>query len=628
MKRPARLFCLGLVLLAVFLAYLPSLGNGFVTWDDNEYVYENPAVKELSWHTLRSYATGFQVANYHPLTMLSYTVDYRLFGLDARGYHAVNLAFHLLTCLLVFWVADLLGAGAVASLTAALLFGLHPLHVESVAWIAERKDVLAACFFFLALGAWLKARAGPRRRLWYGLALASLLFSLLAKSMGVSFPLVLLLVDVLHRRRLDRAAWLEKVPFAFLAAVFAAIAVWAQRSSGAMRLGANYPLSKNLLVAAHGLVFYLEKLLLPLHLSALYPYTADAGQPLPLSFRLAPIPLVILAAAAACSWRRTRIVACGALYFLVTLLPVLQIVQVGNAFAADRYTYIPSFGPFLLAGIGAAWLLDRLRGQSLFRRVLAGAALAAAVIALAWLTCQRTLVWHDGVTLWSDVLRRYPRSSLAWNNRGNAWADRRDYDRALADYDRALELKPDYARAWYSRGNALAERKDYSGALRDFGQALLAAPEDAKSWYNRGIVRLQMGNAEEAAADFQRAIAIDPGKDSFHNNLGLALAALGRQGEAEASYRRALQLNPRSVDAHGNLGILLSDGGRMQEAIGQYLEALRADPGSVEAHFNLAADLAALGRREEAAAHYREVLRLAPGHPQAAAALAGLARTP
>ncbi len=579
---------LGLILLVTFLAYYPSLHNGFTNWDDDQYVTANLGIRDLSRAGLASLLTGFTAANWHPLTMLTYALEYRRFGLDPRGYHAVNLSLHLLNTLLVFWVVQFLGAGTAASLAAALLFGVHPLHVESVAWVAELKDVLSACFFLLALIAWLRYRSSGRPPVFYALALAGTLLSLLAKPMGVSLPLVFLLADWRQAGRLERRDWLEQVPFALLAAASAGLTLVAQKSGKAL-LEENYlAFSQNLAVAARGVFFYLGKFLLPIHLSAFYPYPFDGGADLPPAFILWVPAAAFLLTLFLLMARRSRTILFGGGFFLVVLLPVLQLVPVGSTMAADRYAYLPSLGLCYLAGVGCSrWTLCFRRPG--WRR-LPAAVLIAASLVLAALTWQRTRVWMDGVTLWSDVLATHPRSFRALNSRGDAYLAKGDLDRAVADYQRALKGKPDHP------GNALAHAR-------------------------LGNLFLRQGRSREAVAAYTRAVELAPRLAMLQNDLGLALDADGRRSEAMDRFRRALELDPRFADAHLNLGIALAETGSPDQAIDHYRSALRINPDLWEAHFNLAADLEAQGRLSEAGDHYRAALRLAPGSREAAAGL-------
>ena len=529
-----------LVLAVTAVAYLPSLDNGFTNWDDPLYVTANEAVRRLSPHSAAGFFTSFTAGNYHPLTLLSLAVNQRLFGGAAASFHTVNLALHLANTLLVFLIATLLsrpvagssspGSRTVAPFVAALLFGVHPLHVESVAWIAERKDVLST-FFFLA--AWLSYLRHHPLKLgwsWYWLSVVLLALSLLSKSMGVSFPLVIFLSDRLFRRSVDRRMLLEKVPFLALSLGFGAVALIAQRSGEAIRLSADFPLWKTPFIAGYGLVFYLVKLVVPLGLSAFYPLPGTPGAALPPVLPAALLLALALAAAVLSLGRHRERLRFGVLFFLVSILPVLQIVPIGQAVTADRYTYLPSFGLFWLAGEGFARLLQRLSGPrrgGWTRAAAAWAGLALAVVCLAQLTWRRTQVWRDGVTLWENVITSYPDSALARKNLGIARHERSDAAGAVEDLTVALRQTPFDPDVYRSRGSAYVDLGQSDLALADFDRAVGLKPDHAEALNNRGALLAARGALLRALSDFDRAIAVNPRYAMALLNRARAREALG-----------------------------------------------------------------------------------------------------
>ena len=530
-----------LILAVTFAAYLPSLQNGFTNWDDPYYVTGNPAIRSLSWPAFKLIFSSSVLGQYHPLSVLSFAGDYRFFGLDPRGYHTVNLALHLANTLLVFGVVRLLCGSLTAALAGSLLFGVHPLHVESVAWVAERKDLLCALFFFGALGAYLRHTRAARSGAWYVLALLLLAASLLAKPMGVTFPLVLYLCDYLLERPWGWRTHLEKLPFIALALLFVALTLSPPGLPRPEQLPLRFTVD-NLFVAAYGLIFYLGKAIFPVRLSALYPYPETTAAPLPWRFLLAPVPAVLLGLAVLRSARVARIVPFGALFFTCTLLPVLA-VRIGPHFAADRYFYLPSFGLCYLVGIGFSRLFDGA-GHSTRVRAAALAALAFATIAFSLLTWRQTRVWRDTLILWDDVIATYPEPSVAYLSRGLERFERGDAEgsvgdltvylrispfeasaykargtallkagrglEALGDFDRAVSLRPDYAEALNNRGALLAGRGELARAIDDFTRALNANPRYRMALVNRAKARETLGDSAGAAADLEKAGALEP----------------------------------------------------------------------------------------------------------------------
>ncbi|MDP2689108.1 MAG: hypothetical protein Q8P48_03235, partial [Deltaproteobacteria bacterium] len=373
MKDNRKIYLASAALVVVaFLIYLPSVGNGFVNWDDQAYVYENPYIRSLDISWL---LTAEVMGNWHPLTMLSYAADYALWGLDPRGYHLVNTVLHSLNTGLAALFAFLFFRAAsggkreadgltkrsalFAAVIAALIFGLHPQRVESVAWVSERKDVLSGFFFLLSLIFYLRYAAPPRNG-WAVSYAASLIFFVLAvmsKPMAITLPVALLVFDIYPLNRLSgmkkiRKAVIEKIPFFAVSVAAAYLAVWAQRSGGALAPLAPYPLGSRLMVAGKAVVFYLYKMALPFGLAPFYPREA---RPSFFSYEYAGAFVVVALISIFCIWafKKNRIFAALWLYYLVTLSPVIGIIQVGSQAAADRYTYLPSLGPALLVAAGA-----------------------------------------------------------------------------------------------------------------------------------------------------------------------------------------------------------------------------------------------------------------------------------
>lgn len=566
--------------LVTLLAYLPLMNNGFTNWDDPFYLLLNDAVKNLSVESFHRFFTSFQLDNYHPLALLALAVEHRLFGLDALPYHAVSLFLHLMSTVLVLYFARALGAGLRAATVASLLFGLHPLHVESVAWVAEQKDLLCAVFFLATLVIYARAPDRDGRRAWVGIALVTALLALLAKPMAVSLPLVLVLIDRLRGRRIDRRALVEKAPFLLLAAGSALLTLAAQREG--MRIAGDQPVWHGMFVASHGILFYIAKALVPIRLSALYPHPALGGGPLPTAFLLAPLGLVLAGSAVAWLGRWSRLAGFCALYFLVTILPVLQIIPVGFAHAADRYFYIPSVGVLVLAGAG--W--DRLARSVSHRWTLWLLTAAIAILlAMAALTWRRIGVWRDGVTIWDDVLAHYPRSAVALWNRGSALAAYGEADRALADYNSALGLggAPTMrSRIVFDRGRIRNDRGELLAAIGDYTEALRLDPGYAEALVNRGNALDAAGRPDAAIADYTEALRFDPDNDLARYNRGITLRAGGDLARALADFDAALRLNPWHAASWFNRAVVRAELGQFPAALEDFNRAVILRPGDAE----------------------------------------------
>lgn len=539
---------LAAVLAGVFVSFLPALQAGFV-WDDADYVRTNETIRSLDADRILSFFAAPQQGNYHPLTILSLAIDYALGGLDPFGYHLVNVLLHVANTLLVHRLVSSLSRREDVALTAAAFWGIHPLRVESVAWVSGRKDLLYTAFFVISLLLYRRYSGRASSPSAYFASLGAYVLSLLSKGMAVSLALVLPLSDFLDRRRLAARSVLDKLPFLALALAFGWIALVAQQGAGGLK--EPRPLADRLAVAAYGSVAYLGKTALPVELSAFYPYPGPPGDPLPLSYRLAPVAVLALAAAVALSLRRTRKIAFGLGFYLANVAFVLQVVPVGAAVMADRYTYLSSVGLAFLAGEGLARARDALAAAGRVRRLGAVALLLAGLAVLGTLTWQRCGVWRDNLSLWNDVLSKHPDSAIAYNNRGNARADLGDRLGAARDYEQAIRLQPDFVLALYNQAYLAGEEGDFARAAEGFSRVLELAPEMLPARVNRADAYVRLGRPEDAIRDYDRVLAVEPGWAPAYAGRARAWADLGEQARAVEDARRAralgFELDPQLV---------------------------------------------------------------------------------
>lgn len=548
------LLALGAILAVTFLCYIPALTGEFVNWDDYGYVVDNTLIRPFSGGNVVSIFTRpEQMGNYHPLTMLSYNIEYQLFGKNPHGYHVTNILLHLINTALVFWLLTLLSHRTVAIIV-ALLFGVHTMHVESVAWVSERKDLLYALFYFLALICYVRyAGSGGNRKL-YAAALILFVLSVLSKAMAVSLVLALPLIDYLLGRTFDRKTLLEKAPFVAIALVFGVVALYAQQSAKAIHGFAQNSFVDKVVYACYAIVMYLVKLVNPTRLSAFYPYPEKVGNALPAGLWLYPLLVVAIAAATYWTMRRTRKVFFGMAFFLVTVSLVLQVLQVGGAVMADRYTYIPSLGIFYLAAEG----FNRLRENRRFRT----AATALLALYCGWLcvlTWERAGIWHDSLILWTDVVGKYDRIPFAFANRGYGYYKLGRYDEAIADYNKTLALDPSDASTYHNRGVSYYRLRQFDLALADYNKALELKLDNGEVYNNRGAVYASLGRSDAAIADFTKAIALTPEYAEAYNNRGTEYAKARMFAAAIADFDKAIQLNPQYADAARNKELALRD---------------------------------------------------------------------
>jgi Flp pilus assembly protein TadD len=602
---------------ATVLVYRPVLGFGFVNLDDPKYASENPDVAAgLSVRSLAYAFTTFDVGNWIPLTWLSYQLDASLFGVDSRAFHAVNLAWHAANVVLLFCVLLRMTGARGRSAAVALLFGLHPLHVESVAWISERKDVLSAAGLLLTLLAyeWHSRRPSGARLAVVCLAMA---LGLLAKPMLVTLPLLLLLLDVWPLRRVaagiapgDSAAlypartWrqlvIEKTPLLALSLADGLVTIVAQKSTSAMTGTADLPFYERAGNAIVGYGWYLGKTVWPTRLCAFYPLPSPG-----LSWTLvglSSVALIGLSTYVLVQRKRGHVIF-GWLWFLMALLPVSGLVQVGGQAYADRYAYIPHIGLLTLIVWEAwHWLSRQEVGKWMGAAAVAAVAVSCAVVSRVQLAS-----WRDSEALWSHVLALDPENYGAHAMMGSLRAEQRNWDAAERHFQRALQLRPSLRERLDLLARQHQERGDWEGAARYYALAHQAVAEEAADPGNDG-----------RSASFSRTKRPAPSGEAVEQNrLGLTCARRGEMERALRHFREAVALAPEYAGAHNNAGLAAKELRRFEEAEEHLTEALEYAPENADFHVNLGAVLVALGKREKAREEYEAALRLRPRDPEA-----------
>jgi tetratricopeptide (TPR) repeat protein len=536
---------LGIIVLVSFIAYFPVLQNNFQeAWDDTSYIRDNPLIYSFN---LKEIFSKYVMGNYHPFTMVTLATEYHLFGLNATAFHAVNLIFHLLNVILVFYAVFLLSDKRGVAIIAALLFGVHPIHVESVAWAAELKDLQYTFFFLASYIYYLKYLKDPQKK-FYFLAILLFVASLLSKAMAASLPVVLLLTDYFKGRKINTKTMLEKAPFFVLSLIFGVLAIVAQHSSEFLLEETFFTFPQRIVFACYGFITYLYKLVLPLHLSAYYPYPSSGGS-IPVYFYAYVIVLIGLAAVIMYSLRFTKKIIFGLAFFAITVLLVLQLLPIGGAIMADRYAYIPSIGIFYLAGEG----MNVLWNKNL--KWLGIVLLIGFTIFFSVATHTRSLVWKNDMTLWDDVISKYQTVALAYYNRGLEYMNENNMDQALTDYNKAIELKPNYTEAYVNRGNIMRGNQKNADALNDYNKALAVNPNFSKAYFNRGILYMNEQRFEESLADFSKAIELNPGYYKAYSNRGNVLYSEKRYEEAIAEFSKAIDLKSDYAEAYYNRGL-------------------------------------------------------------------------
>jgi tetratricopeptide (TPR) repeat protein len=666
------------LLLAVGLTFAQTAGFGFVNFDDRDYVYDNRNVSDgVSGEGIRWAFTQSHVANWHPLTWISLMLDCSLYGLNPARLHLTNVLLHAATVVLLFLVLRAMtgGTGSASgtlwpSALVAALFAVHPLRAESVAWVTERKDVLSGLFFVLTLGAYASYARRPFSFARYAAVMALFALGLLSKATLVTVPCLLLLLDYWPLGRmtakkprssiapsplgssiapsparsslsppgttggLDFAEaapgrfsvlarlLAEKIPLLLLAALASGMTIWAQ--SEAIVSQQHYNLWWRLRYIPIAYLSYLVRFFWPADLAALYPRPNLDLPPWQTCGALA-ILLGITAASIVWAPRRPYLLV-GWLWYLGMLVPVVGFLQVGVAATADRNTYLAQIG----LTIALVWIAADARWTRPYLRPRWGVAAASVIVVLLACAWRQTTVWRNSEALWTRTLACTSRNAVAHNDLGVALTAQGRIGEAIAHFQKALEIKTDYAEAHYNLGNAAMNSGRIDEALAQFREALNIKPDYAEAHYNLGLALASRGRIDEAIAHYQRALEIKPNSPLVHNNLGTALAGRARIDDAMLQFREALKIDPDYAEAHYNLGIALTAHGRNDEAMTHYQKALEIKADYAEAHYGLGLALARRARIDEAIDRYRKALDIKPGYAEArynlGAALAGRGR--
>jgi tetratricopeptide (TPR) repeat protein len=665
MSRFLRYLLISMFLAAVtFMVYWRALDNGFIVYyDDGEYVTQNTHIQGGLTPDAISWAfTSMHSANWHPVTWMSHMLDFALYGLNPAGHHLTNLLLHTASTILLFLLLTRMTGLMWRSAFVAALFAVHPLHVESVAWIAERKDVLSAFFWMLTMWAYVRysERPGLAR---YSLVVLAFGLGLMCKPMLVTLPLVLLLLDYWPLGRLtfggskagdSPSSWRlvrEKMPFFAMSAASSVITYVAQQKSGAIGEIEAFSVEARVMNAAVSYVSYIGKMLWPSRLSAIYPHPGDA-----LPIWRAVTAAVILAAICVLvirAGRRHPYLPVGWFWYVLTLIPVIGLVQVGGQAMADRYTYVPLIGLFIMIAWGVPGLLrvgewEKGRSQSptnhspantehptpnTYARCLVVIS-AVVVVVLACRTWVQVQYWRDSTTLLEHAIEvtsdnygahdalgaalaaegRYeeaiaqheaalkitPTYEVAHNNLGAALARAGRIDQAIVEYRAAIRIYPRYAEAHYNLAKALAMQGDRDAAVTEYGESLRLDPDNAEAHNNLGNLFQRKGKLDDAVREYQAALRIDPSFAQARANLAGALAQQGKTAESIRESRLATSANPESAAAHYNLGVALQNQGKTDDAIKEYRDAIRIRPNLAQAHNNLALALFDKGEYTEA----------------------------
>ena len=604
----------GLLLFATVVGvFFPSLGNGFIEFDDSIYVFNNDHVK--NGFSLANLAWAFSTVtsgNWHPLTWCSHMLDCQIFGLAAWGHHLTSVLLHALNTALLFLVLRRMTGRQWASLAVAALFGLHPMRVESVTWICERKDLLCGTFWLLTL--WAHVRfveesrgTGHKAKWFYVASLTFFLCGLMSKPAMVTLPFVLLLLDFWPLRRWEKGSVTklvtEKIPFFLLMALVCVVTFIAQKHTGMMKQLSDLPFGACVENALVSYARYLGKTIWPVDLCALYPHPVWWPSWVVIGATL----LIIGVSAFVVAQRKQRpYLLTGWLWYLGALVPMIGLVQVGSQSMADRYSYLPIIGVI----IALVWAVTELtRNWRLAAPLIGGTALLVCIA----LTHRQISYWKSNESIWRQALTVTGNNFEAHYRLGRALALQGDLGAATLEFNEVTVLRPNFAEGHYSLGKALALQGRLDEALAQFLRATELEPDNVVALNNLGNILLQKGQTDDAMIYFRRALEIQPDNAPAHSNLGYALFQKGRVDEAIDQLQRAVEIQPQNSSAHNNLGAIFLRKGEPARAIVHFQTVLKLEPASAEAHNNLANALLSIGQLDEAVREFSAALALSPG---------------
>jgi len=614
-----------LLVIAILISYWQVTNHDFINFDDDDYITDNSHVRAgLTNENIKWALTASHASNWHPLTWLSHMLDIQLFGLDSGRHHLISLIFHIVNSLLLFLILKRMTGAFWQSCFVAALFALHPLNVESVAWVSERKSVLSTLFWFLTMGSYALYAEHPKA-VRYVPVFLFLMLGLAAKPMLVTLPFALLLLDYwpLGRFQFEESGTvineqqkaagpqliLEKLPLFALVLLSSTITFYAQKKGGAVSSLDIIPLKARTANALVSYVSYLGKMIWPSNMAVMYPHP---GMPPWWKIAGAVMVLACISCLAIRSINKRPYVAVGWFWYLGTLVPVIGLVQVGSQAMADRYTYIPLIGIFIII----AWIVAEFAAQWPHRKIWLATLATVLVSVLMAMTWKQVGYWKNSITLYEHALAVTDNNFMMHNNLGYVLAEHGEINKAVKHYSQAVKIKPSFFEAHNNIGNALLKQGKAAESIRYFNKALRLNPKFVEAYNNLGVALVRVGKIEEAIVRLQKALQINPDFAGTHVNLGGVLTSLGRIDEAIVHFRKALKIKPYIPEVHVNLGVALANKGKVAEAVTHFRKALQLDPDNAEARYNLNKTPAISQKIDEEIIKIQSELTLKPQDPR------------
>lgn len=607
------------ILLLVFLVYIPLHQNGFlVSWDDNRYIIENPHIQSLNLNSVLQSFTTYYDGHYHPLTLISLALDYNFYELNPKGYHATNLILHLLNTFLVFWMVFLLfeKKNRIIPLVTAFLFGISTMQVESVAWASERKNLLFAAFFLISMIAYLRYLKTNRTG-FYLLALVLFVCALLSKVMAIPLVITLFLVDYFFRRNLfSRKVLLEKLPFILIAIIFGILAIFAQKSTWGEDLSQEqYTFFERVLFSGYAYITYILKLIVPYKLSGFYPYPETVNGLVFIRNVLLVLVSIGIVGIAFYFRNKQKIVTFCLLFFSANIFLLLKTFNIpaGDYIIADRYVYVASIGIFILIAAGYEYLISRssiLKKVGILMLVVYG-------LFLSLQTFNRNSVWKDDVSFYSDIISKYPSAEVAYTNRGAIRKENHQHTKALADFNKAIQLGKNDYKAFANRGAVYSDLGQFDKAVIDYKKAISLNPDNSEVLAVYGFTLLQTGEFYVAIEILNKSLAKQNFNPEAYTNRGTAKFSLGDFSGAIADYSVATKQDPNYVNAHFNRGLANINAGNFESAINDFEKTIKINPNHFESYSNMGIAWSKLSNNQKAFESYAKAIKINPNYFEA-----------
>lgn len=596
-----------LILVFVFalVAYIPTFINGFTNWDDIDQVTGNPDIQTLNFAALKKIFTSFYVGMYQPLTTFFFSLIYTLGKLNAIWYHSWSLLLHLLNIFLAYILVLKITKKKNVAIITSLFFAISPMQVEAAAWVSATSTVLYTAFYLASAILYLRFAENNSKKNYF-LSIVLFLFALLSKSAAVTLPLVLMLFDYYREGTVKKRNFINKIPFFLLSVAFGIITIYARQQSGhIVDMSKYYSVIDKLFFIMYSFSFYMISDILPLKLSAFHPYPEKTGNALPFIYYAAPLFLIFIVFIVHKIRSYRKELFFGFLFFILTIVVMIEIIPVGIQIVKERYTYISCMGLYFILSM----IIVNLSEKRNLRKIIIPAVIIAAMV-FSYVSYSRVLTWKNSYTLWDDVIKKYPECSAAYINRGNAFAVDENYQKAIADYNKAISYEPSAADAYINRAIAKSAQKDLTGAIEDYDKAISIGPADDKMYSERALLKLEMQNITGAIEDFSSAIQKNPSGEKYYNQRGITYGMAGKYKEAIIDFTKAIELNADYADAYSNRGYAEMNLWQNVEAIKDLTSAIEKNPSEARSYYIRGLAYEQMKNNEEACSDLKKAYEL------------------